>query len=71
MIAKCPPLPPPSFLGLCFKGCFLEWYCSAECQRSDWAHHKEACKARRTGVETLFKYFVKRGVSFKSKCLTC
>jgi len=40
-------------------GCFLEWYCSAECQRSDWAHHKETCKARRT--EYVMVEFVDRG----------
>ena len=28
-------------------GCFLEWYCSAECQKSDWRYHKEMCKMRK------------------------
>ena len=28
-------------------GCFLEWYCSADCQKSDWRNHKEMCKMRK------------------------
>jgi len=25
-------------------GCYLEWYCSPNCQRVDWVSHKEDCK---------------------------
>jgi len=29
-------------------GCFLEWYCSVECQQGDWKNHKSACKERKS-----------------------
>jgi len=28
-------------------GCYIEWYCSAECQRADWKDHKAKCQAQR------------------------
>lgn len=29
-------------------GCFLEWYCSVECQQGDWKKHKSVCKERKS-----------------------
>ena len=26
----------------CITGCFLEWYCGADCQKADWDNHKVA-----------------------------
>jgi len=28
-------------------GCFLEWYCNANCQKADWENHKGTCKVRK------------------------
>ena len=28
-------------------GCFLEWYCNADCQKADWENHKGTCKVRK------------------------
>jgi len=25
-------------------GCFLAWYCSANCQKTHWTHHRDTCK---------------------------
>ena len=28
-------------------GCYLVWYCSSDCQKSDWENHKEQCRKTR------------------------
>lgn len=28
-------------------GCFQQWYCTRDCQKSDWTNHKKACKERK------------------------
>lgn len=28
-------------------GCFLMWYCSAECQKANWEEHKDPCKEKK------------------------
>ena len=29
-----------NLLEIIFEGCFLEWYCGAACQKTDWTDHK-------------------------------
>ena len=33
--------------------CFSEWYCSKECQRAKWSHHKIFCNLPQTPVDDL------------------
>jgi len=40
-------------------GCYMAWYCSGDCLKSDWANHKESCLARR-------KEYLKVKDTFKS-----
>lgn len=45
------------------KGCNVVWYCSYDCQRQDWKHHKTTCQSRqhlndiadKSDVKTLIK----------------
>lgn len=34
-------------------GCYLLWYCSSECQKSDWKSHKETCNKTRAQYEEI------------------
>jgi hypothetical protein len=38
------------------RACLVPYYCSKECQKSDWASHKKDCKVWRDGVKDSLRY---------------